>query len=79
MKSATIWIIGTFLGNGNLACYHVTESTWNIGNGKTMESNSRGAINIWSWAPGGCSIPRPSHNMTLTLTLVINAMCNVYC
>jgi hypothetical protein len=23
-----------------------------------QDRNSRGAINIWSWAPGGCSIPR---------------------
>jgi hypothetical protein len=40
-----------------------------------QDRNSRGAINIWSWAPGGCSLPRltdwltVSRNMTLTLTL----------
>jgi hypothetical protein len=42
------------------------------------DCNSRGTINIGSWTPGGCSIPRltdwliVSRNMTLTLTWLRN-------
>jgi hypothetical protein len=79
-RKATIRVRRFLCGRGHDRCYAIVRE----GAPQKQDRNSGGAINLWSWAPGGCWIPRltdwltVSRNVTWTWTWSCNQNCQQF-